>query len=145
MRSRLVVLTTLTACRIGFDPVSGPPITDAPVDVAPADGPKVCPPDTVAITAGSTVCIELVQRGRDPWTFARDICASLSRRLCADAEWLTACESARAGLLDMVGPDYEWVAEESAGIAQKRGASSCQDPSAHAVVDPYDWRCCADR
>ena len=132
------------ACRIGFDTVPTSDAPEIPVDV-PVDAPRVCPADTVAIAPQSTVCIELVQRGYDPWTVARDTCATLGRRLCADAEWLMACETAPTGLMDMVGPGYEWVAEESGGIAQKRGASSCQDPSSHQVIDPYDWRCCVDR
>lgn len=145
MSRRLLVLTLSSACRIGFDPVTTTAdASPGPADVAP-DAPRLCPADTVAIAAGSFVCIERVQRGYDPWTVARDTCASLGRRLCADAEWLLACETAPTGLMEMVGPNYEWVAEEAGGTAQKRGASSCQDPSAHPVIDPYDWRCCADR
>jgi hypothetical protein len=40
---------------------------------------------------------------------------------------------------------FEWVVEESAGVAQKRGPLACTDTSSHVIGDPYEYRCCADR
>ena len=147
MRIALALLVLTAACgRIGYDELAAVRIdamADAPVDAA------TCPSDTTPITAGSSVCVELVERGNAPWTVARDTCASLGRRLCADAEWAIACTDA-SGLVDMANdgngatPEWEWVAEEAAGVAQKRGYSACSSMSSHQVIDPYDYRCCLD-
>jgi hypothetical protein len=91
------------------------------------------------------VCIEQARRGAETWTNARASCMGLGRRLCADAEWFEACTMAN-GLIDMVNDGYEWVAEQDSGVAQKRGASGCDDMSAHEIfVDRYGYRCCLDR
>lgn len=127
--------------RLDFDARMAPP-SDASVDAAiDAAG---CPAATTPIAAGSTVCIEQARRGSETWTNARASCMALGRRLCADAEWFEACEMA-SGLTDMINDGYEWVAEESNGVAQKRGASGCGDMSSHEIfVDPYGYRCCVD-
>ncbi|MCX5747195.1 MAG: hypothetical protein NT062_32395 [Proteobacteria bacterium] len=140
----LVVVLFVTGCgRIGYDTV---------IDDARVDALARCPPDTTALVDGSTVCIELRERGNLPWGAARDACTTAGRRLCADAEWALACTSDVSGaLIDMandgggVNPEWEWMAEEAAGIAQKRGFAACTDISTHAVGDPYDFRCCLDR
>jgi hypothetical protein len=139
-----------SACgRLGFD-AQGPRPIDGSVDGAtegPADAAidtAGCPVDMTAIAPGGAVCIELAQRGIATWTNAMAACTTRGRRLCGDAEWHTACLMA-TGLSGMVGDDYEWVAEESGGFAQKRGATSCEDKSTHEIlVDPYGYRCCVD-
>ncbi len=144
------MVTVLAGCgRIGFSertqvdaPADAPASVDTPAQLI--DAPAMCPVDALEIAAGSTVCIEIAQRGIDPWTTAKTTCEGLGRRLCADAEWLAGCTN-QPTLMDMVGDDYEWVAEEAGGIAQKRGASACDDSSSHAVIDPYGYRCCVDK
>ncbi len=108
------------------------------------DAPRTCPSGSTEIEPGSNVCIEIVERGTVPWTDAKTDCESLGRRLCADAEWFTGCVNA-AGLVDMIDGGYEWVAEEAGGVAQKRGSTDCTVMSSHAIVDPYEYRCCADK
>jgi hypothetical protein len=127
--------------RLDFDARTPP--SDASIDVAITVA--LCPAATTPIAAGSTVCIEQARRGSETWTDARASCMALGRRLCADAEWFEACTMA-SGLTDMVNDGYEWVAEQSSGVAQKRGASGCTDMSSHEIfVDPYGFRCCLDR
>jgi len=120
---------------------------DAVVDAAPdaidAYVP-VCPVGMTELAVGSSVCIELVERGDAPWTTAKLDCESLGRRLCADAEWFLGCTDA-TGLVDMIDGGYEWVAEEAGGIALKRGELACTVMSSHAIVDPYEYRCCAPK
>ena len=147
----LAAIATLAvaACgRVGYDAQ-----VDAQVDAAvdtPIDGLPACPLGMVPTCTDSRVCVDLAERGNAPWTEARDLCAVTGARLCTDAEWAEACGCA-VGLIDMANDgagaslEWEWVAEESAGIAQKRGYSACGDTSTHAVTDPYDSRCCADR
>jgi hypothetical protein len=146
-----LLVVAVSACgRIGYDARTAPP--DAAVDgaaqpvdaVQPVDALPVCAADTIEITAGSSVCIELTRRGTEPWTLAKSTCEGLGRRLCADAEWFTGCTNA-PGVMNMTGDSWEWVAEEAGGVAQKRGASGCADISAHAIVDPYGYRCCDDK
>ena len=108
------------------------------------DAPAVCPVDTLEIMPGAAVCIEIAQRGIDPWDVAKATCEGLGRRLCADAEWYAGCIN-DPSLMNMFGDDYEWVAEEAGGIAQKRGSTSCEDMSSHQIIDPYGYRCCADK
>lgn len=133
MRWAAVIL--LFGCgRLGYDRVEA--------DATP-DAPPVCPADTLPLSPGSQVCIEIVERGTIPWTDAVTSCAGLGRRLCADAEWFEGCVNA-TGLVDMIDGDFEWVAEESGGVAQKRGSTDCTVMSSHAVVDPYEYRCCVD-
>ncbi len=128
--------------RLDFDTRVQP--GDASIDSA-VDAPAGCPAATTPIAPGSTVCIEQARRGSETWTNAKASCMALGRRLCADAEWFEACTMA-SGLTDMINDGYEWVAEESGGVAQKRGASGCNDMSAHEIfVDPYGYRCCVDR
>lgn len=119
--------------------VTGP--ADAPVDVAIPIDAAVCPVDMTRVAPTSLVCIETAQRSNAAWPDARTTCTALGRRLCSDPEWLQACTVA-SGLVDMVG-DYEWLAEESGGVAQKRGNGSCADLSAHDIATPYGYRCCA--
>lgn len=117
---------------------------EPPADTS-VDAPVDCPAATTPIAPGRTVCIEQARRGSETWTNARASCMALGRRLCADAEWFTACTMA-SGLTDMINDGYEWVAEEANDVAQKRGASGCNDMSSHEVfVDPYGYRCCLDR
>lgn len=150
MRVGSAMLVLAAACgRIGYDErrsVDAATVVDVAItsDAPPIDAPAVCPVDALEIAPGSTVCIEIAQRGSDPWTTAKSICEGLGRRLCADAEWLAGCTN-QPTLMNMVGDDYEWVAEEAAGIAQKRGASACEDSSSHSVTDPYGYRCCVDK
>jgi hypothetical protein len=128
--------------RLDFDARLQP--SDASIDTA-VDAPAGCPPAMTAIAPGRTVCIEQARRGSETWTNAKASCAALGRRLCADAEWFEACTMA-SGLTDMINDGYEWVAEESNNVAQKRGASGCDDMSSHEIfVDPYGFRCCVDR
>ncbi len=141
------VLALLGACgRVGYEPVT----TDAPTDVAPDVGPAPCPLAMVPICDGASVCIDLAERGYTDWTNARDLCAVTGARLCTDAEWAEACTCA-VGLIDMAGDgggtalEWEWLAEETGGIAQKRGYAACSDTSTHPITDSYDYRCCADR
>jgi len=147
-----VVLVMLVGCgRIGYEPREAQ--IDAPTTDSQPDGPvvPVCPAGTTEITAGASVCVEQAERGGDTWTNAKAVCNADGRRLCGDAEWLTACVDA-AGLVDMANdggganPNWEWVAEESAGVAQKRGYAACSDTAAHEIfVDSYDYRCCVDK
>jgi hypothetical protein len=135
---RSVLLLAVAACgRVDFEARS------VPYDAAP-DAAPVCPSGTTELTAGSAVCIEIAQRS-DTWTTAKATCAAAGRRLCADAEWALACDNA-IGLDSMIGPDWEWVAEESGGVAQKRGFAACSDTSSHEIfVDPYEFRCCVNQ
>lgn len=135
--------------RLGFNQEQQPPsdaasdvASDVAIDMSP--DAAVCAADTTPILAGSMVCIEKAQRGDATWTNARASCIALGRRLCTDFEWFAGCVNA-VGVTDMFGDNYEWVAEESSGVAQKRGASSCNDMSAHEIfVDPYGYRCCTE-
>jgi hypothetical protein len=141
MRHVLFGLVLVCGCgRIGFDGVSR-------IDDPPPGPDAGCPGDTakVPVTAArmSASCIEKAQRGSATWTDAKADCEGLGRRLCADAEWLAACLGAD-GVTEMIG-DYEWVAEEAAGVAKKRGSSACDDSSEHEIfVDPFGYRCCID-
>jgi hypothetical protein len=137
-----VLLVALAACgRLGFDAGETPPVFDIDAQVTPG----VCPSATVETKSDSGVCIETAQRGIKTWVGAKDDCASNGRRLCGDAEWLGACEKA-PGLQAMVD-DWEWVAEETGGIASKRGgAGACTDTSRHEIdIDPFGYRCCVDK
>ncbi len=141
-------LLALCACgRLGYESRRGEPdaAIDASVDAAtdaPTDAAPVCPAGTTEISAGAAVCIEQAQRGSLTWTDAKADCESLGRRLCADAEWATACVNA-VGMQAMINDDWEWVAEESGGVAGKRGNLTCDDISSHEIfVDPYGYRCC---
>jgi len=130
----LLVVTAIGCGRVNYDERRG----------LDANDPAACPSETTEIQPGGDVCIELVERGTVPWTTAKSMCASLGRRLCADAEWFTACVNA-TGLVDMIDGGYEWVAEEMDGVALKRGSTACTVMSSHAVVDPYEYRCCVTR
>jgi len=143
MRWSWLILGALVACgRIGYDQRE---VIDAAVDGTPP-----CPPGTTELSTGSPVCIEQVERGNLDWLMATDACAAVGRRLCSDGEWLEACQYA-VGLVDMANDgagasaEWEWVAEESGGVAQKRGYADCTDTSSHVVTDPYDFRCCVAR
>ena len=143
------MLLVVGACgRIGYDELIAP--IDAAVDASPVDGLPACPSGMVPTCADGPVCVDVAERGTIDWTAARDACAADGARLCTDAEWAEACACA-AGLIDMANdgagamPEWEWVAEESGGVAQKRGYASCDDTSSHSVLDAYDYRCCADR
>lgn len=132
-----MAIASVAACgRLGYDPQASMVVD------APADAP-MCTADMTPIAVDARVCIELTERGTVPWTEARDTCASLGRRLCADLEWYTGCVNA-TGLVDMIDLGYEWVAEETGGVALKRGADACTVMSSHVVTDPYEYRCCAD-
>ena len=144
---RLAVLVLIAGCgRIGIEPRIGE--LDAAVTPDVTADARVCPADTTELMAGSTVCIEKTERGNDTWTNAKAACEGLGRRLCADAEWLLACDSA-TGLVDMANDaasEWEWMAEETGGVALKRGFAACGDMSSHEIlVDPYDYRCCVDK
>lgn len=140
-----LLVVTAGCGRIGYDErartVDASPVVDAPIDA-----PATCPADMAEIpmmtgvVAADRVCIERAERGNAPWTTAKADCEALGRRLCADAEWYDGCVNA-PGLMSMTD-GYEWVAEEVGGVAQKRGSSGCDDSSSHAVVDPYQYRCC---
>ncbi len=124
---------------------------DAPVDVAmivdmPVDAPDdmaalACPADMTRLSPTSNVCMDINSRGQAIWLDGKALCQGLGRRYCTDAEWFEGCTNA-VGLVDIAGDGYEWVAEESAGVAQKRGAADCDDASAHVITDPYEVRCC---
>lgn len=151
------MVAMLSACgRIGIDerriggdtadaanPTDGAAIDVAvdAADVSDAVAQLACPPDMTKLSATSSTCIELADRGGDLWLAGKATCNALGRRYCTDAEWLEACLGA-TGLVDMTADNYEWVAEESGGVAQKRGASGCDDASAHVITDPYEVRCC---
>lgn len=160
----VIVVVAASGCgRFGFDDqvrVSGDMVEvdartddalvepDAPPDVA-SDAPPdlavvpMCAVGTTLTSSGSGVCIELDQRAALGWLDAKTTCIGEGRRLCADAEWLDGCSNA-VGILAMTN-DWEWVAEESAGIAQKRGGDgACTDMSAHGIDTPYTYRCCVD-
>jgi hypothetical protein len=141
---RWCCVVALIGCgRLGYDSrIDAGSLDDAPVDIA-IDAPPTCPLDTVPLSPGSQVCIEIVERGTIPWTDAVLACSAVGRRLCADAEWFEGCVNA-TGLVDMLDGEFEWVAEEVAGVAQKRGVSDCTTTATHAVVDPYEFRCCVD-
>lgn len=137
---RVVLVLALVSCgRIGYDGLAS---TDAPVDDRLVEPP--CPDGTSAVTEGAATCIELVERGTVPWTTAKQDCEALGRRLCTDAEWAAGCENV-VGIVDMIDGGWEWVAEEAGGVAQKRGSDACTAVSSHAVIDPYEYRCCVDR
>ncbi len=150
-----------SACgRIGYDerndddpdaasqPVDAPAVDAVDADVS--DGLPACPSGSVEVCTGSTVCIEIDERGYDTWTNAVAACAAVGRRLCSQAEWDQACPCA-TGLNEMFQDgggsmlEWEWTADESGGVAHKRGYAACGDQSTHAVSDPYDFRCCVDR
>lgn len=159
----ILAVVAVSCGRIGYDELTDDDI-DAAVDGSPTidavsvdadstdaiDALAACPSGTVELCSGSLVCIELVERGYDTWTNAVAMCASVGRRLCTGAEWDLACPCATS-LTDMFNdnggssPEWEWVAEETGGVAHKRGYASCADQSTHVVTDPYDYRCCADR
>jgi hypothetical protein len=152
-----VLVVVASACgRIGYDELEVGDTdaeVDAPTDADPVDAVDAlaaCPGGTAELCTGSLVCIELTERGYDTWTNAVAACAAVGRRLCTGAEWDLACPCAPS-LTDMFNDnggsslEWEWVAEESGGIAHKRGYSSCSDQSTHAITDQYDYRCCADR
>ena len=138
----LVILVVLAGCgRLGFDGSDPPPFD---ID-APPSPPGECPNDTVETKVGSGVCIEKVQRGSKAWVDARGACIEVGRRLCADAEWAEGCNEA-VGVEAMTGDDWEWVAEEVGGVAQKRGVAACEDTSSHEITtDPYGFRCCVTK
>jgi hypothetical protein len=150
----LVLAVAMVSCgHIGYDELDVE--IDAVGDAEPGDGPgadglAACPVGTVETCPGSTVCVEVAERGYQPWTDAHDACLAVGRRLCTDAEWALACTCA-VGLEEMTDDgagsalEWEWVAEESGGVAQKRGYDTCDATSTHAVTDPYDFRCCVDR
>jgi hypothetical protein len=156
MRGWIWIVMLLGGCgRVGYERRTGADAhdldaaTDAAIDAATDAAPDaidayipVCPTGMTELTVGSTVCIEQVERGNASWTIAKLDCEMLGRRLCADAEWYLGCTDA-AGLVDMIDGGFEWVAEEAAGVAQKRGPNACTDISSHVVVDPYEFRCCA--
>lgn len=146
----LVGVIGLAACgRIGYEErrqadaavADVPALIDSRAIDAAVDAPSVCPADTLVTVVGGSACIEIAQRGTDTWINAKALCEGMGRRLCTDAEWLEGCTN-QSTLTNMTGDDYEWVAEEAAGIAQKRGASGCDDSSSHAITDPYGYRCC---
>ncbi len=153
-----VALGAAACGRIGYDERSGSDgaaidsaVIDAVlIDADRSDGLAACPNGTAESCAGSTVCIEIAERGNEPWTTARDTCLGVGRRLCTEAEWTLACTCA-LGLDEMFNDgggsaqEWEWVADELSGVAHKRGYDSCDAASTHVVVDPYDYRCCADR
>lgn len=147
-----MILAAAGCGRIGLDPLPIDAAEEVPVDAAPdatvitnedAAVPRTCPTGSTELSSGSMVCIELTERGTIPWTEAKTMCEADGRRLCSDAEWVEACNNA-VGVIDMLDLGWEWVAEEVAGIAQKRGASLCTDMSTHQVIDPYEYRCCLD-
>ncbi len=159
----IVVAGVAVGCgRIGYDARGSDDDPDAAADAAAdalatdalavdaTDALAACPNGTTELCAGSTVCIEIDERGYDTWTNAVAACAAVGRRLCAGAEWDLACPCA-PGLNEMFddgggsAAEWEWVAEESGGVAHKRGYSACADQSTHVITDPYDFRCCVDR
>lgn len=138
-----MVVVAIGCGRIGYD--EGGVLEASPsIDAALPDVLAACPAGTTELSTGSPVCIELTERGTLPWTDAGLDCQAAGRRLCADAEWFEACVNA-AGLVDMIDLGFEWVAEEAAGIALKRGGDACAVMSSHQVIDPYEYRCCVDR
>ena len=130
----VVLLTLLGACgRFGFDELGAAP--DA------AGITLRCPAAMVEVEVASA-CIEQLQRGSTTWTEARASCEALGRRLCTAVEWVAACsnESAVTGMTD----DWEWLAEEAGGIADKRGSGGCDQTAVHEIfVDSFGYRCCA--
>ena len=144
MRIAVVLALTLGCGRIGYDARDVVLGDDAPTDGSAAG----CPADTTPITADANVCVEKVERGTATWTMARATCEGLGRRLCADLEWAAACDKA-SDLVNMASDSdalqWEWVADETAGVALKRGYDACDAMSSHEIfVDPYDYRCCVD-
>ena len=150
----MVVFVCIAGCgRLGYDErrsdaaaeVVDVGSIDAPLDGASIDGPAVCPVGSAEIAVGSTVCIELAQRGTLTWTNAKADCEAINRRLCADLEWYAGCLNT-PGIMDLF-INYEWVAEEAGGVALKRGgAAPCETMSSHEIfVDPYGYRCCVDK
>jgi len=152
MRHLIWIVALIGGCgRVGYERRSGADAHDVDAETDPSDAADVidariaaCPTGMTELTVGSTVCIELKERGDAPWTTSKLDCESLGRRLCADAEWFLGCTDA-VGLVDMIDGGYEWVAEETGGVAQKRGELACTVMSSHAIVDPYEYRCCADK
>jgi hypothetical protein len=151
-----VLLGTVGCGRIGYgeptdeeaDAEVDGAVDAASVDADPTDALAACPSGTVEVCSGSLVCIEIVERGYDTWPRAVSACAAVGRRLCTGAEWDEACPCATSlteMFNDTAGLEWEWVAEESEGIAHKRGYGSCADTSTHPVTDSYAFRCCADR
>lgn len=142
----VALLVAGAACgRIGIDPRE-----DAPPALPVEAAVPVCPQGTTEIEPGASTCIELVERGSLSWVAADAKCHALGRRLCSEAEWVTACNRA-TGLVDMIDDEngasanWEWTGDLTPmGEGVKRGLTTCADASAHAVdSDPYDFRCCA--
>jgi len=90
-----------------------------------------------------TFCIDQVQGSPVTWVDAVITCTANGKRLCTDAEWVTACNATGKGLQTMTG-NYEWVAElVSATSAKKRGYTDCTSASNHDVTSGgYEVRCC---
>lgn len=143
MRLGILVAAALTAAcgRIGYD---------APVDIDAVDSLAACPGDMLPLCADALVCIEIAERGYTDWVTARDTCQSLGRRLCSDAEWALGC-TCEPALTEMYNDgagstlEWEWLLEESGGVAWKRGYQTCDSTSTHPITDSYDYRCCSDR
>jgi hypothetical protein len=152
MRCWLFFLTLAACGRIGIDErhggddVAEDAATDAVTgtDASPDsmdDAALACPADMTRLSMTSMVCIELDDRGAELWQVGKDICEAMGRRYCTDAEWFEGCQNA-VGLVDISGDDWEWVAEEASGVAQKRGPSGCTETGSHVITDPYEVRCC---
>jgi hypothetical protein len=142
-----LVWVCLAACgRVGFDGVGEPPLPDAPGAITgEADAaPVACPNGMALLGAGFPgVCIELAERAAETWLGARDRCLSVGRRLCTTSEWTFACTGV-AGMQAMTGA-FEWLAEESGGLAESRGAASCTDAALHDIDSvAFELRCCLD-
>jgi hypothetical protein len=151
MRSVLVIMVVAGCGRIHFDRPDGS--RDGSVDAPEVmiDAALACPAGTTELAAGSTVCIELLERSPQGWTTADAMCRAMGRKLCGDAEWLLACRSA-SGVVDMYNDEdgmaqsWEWVAEIQGSIASKRGLMSCDDASSvEADSIAYDFRCCTNK
>jgi hypothetical protein len=129
-----VLLVTAACGRIGYD--------EHRLGPGSIDGPNAaqCPPDMRATAPSGKVCIEVTKRGSATWVEAKATCTGLGRRLCADDEWLFACNNT-AGLMNMAGgpgTDWEWMADlVDPTTAKKRGFNLCTDESSHGIeIDP---------
>lgn len=159
----ILAVVTVSCGRIGYDERSDDDTDAAETDASPIDAEAIdaaaidaidalaaCPNGTAELCAGSLVCIEIAERGYDTWTNAVATCSAVGRRLCTQAEWDLACPCAPS-LMEMFQDgggstlEWEWTADESGGVAHKRGYDSCASQSTHVVTDPYDFRCCVDR
>jgi len=109
---------------------------------------RECPAAMVEI--GTQYCIDLTQQGSTTDFFTAALsCASVGKRLCTWAEFMTACQDASVLGLTSASNDYEWMddsANEELNVRLARLAN-CEFPSTRnsTTGPPAPSRCCYTR